>query len=207
MQSGCAGGGAALRCLLGPGHISFCHVWCKSRPCVGQWHSIDAITCNLQKHVHALAQLCDILLLMLSPPAQPPFPGCRTCHIVVGTPGRLCALAGSGSLPCGGLKQLVLDEADQLMADSFRSDVVWLHQQLPSRKQVRLHCSGGPVQRLTQDAVGEVHPGRAQDLRGHSRGLGVFLRHSGVGWLTCGTSTVMSNTIPYSAHTVSSPSR
>jgi superfamily II DNA/RNA helicase len=61
----------------------------------------------------------------------------RTCHIVVGTPGRVCALASSGSLPLRTLRCLVLDEADQLLGDGFHSDVAWLHGSLPSRKQAR----------------------------------------------------------------------
>lgn len=60
----------------------------------------------------------------------------RTCHIVVGTPGRLCALVSSGSLLLGRLAAVVLDEADQLLGDSFYGDTAWLMQQLPSKKQV-----------------------------------------------------------------------
>ncbi|WIA31432.1 hypothetical protein OEZ86_002330 [Tetradesmus obliquus] len=60
----------------------------------------------------------------------------RTCHIVVGTPGRLCALVGSGALLLGKLAAAVLDEADQLLSENFYGDVAWLLQQLPSRKLV-----------------------------------------------------------------------
>jgi len=42
------------------------------------------------------------------------------------------------ALLTGKVRQLVLDEADQLMGESFYKDVAWLHQQLPSRRQVGL---------------------------------------------------------------------
>jgi len=34
------------------------------------------------------------------------------------------------------LRALVLDEADQLMSDGFYTDIAWVHEQLPSKKQV-----------------------------------------------------------------------
>lgn len=75
-----------------------------------------------------------------SPLSQHPYACCcaprRTCHIVVGTPGRLCALVSSGALLLGKLQAAVLDEADQLLSENFYGDVAWLLQQLPARKQV-----------------------------------------------------------------------
>lgn len=35
----------------------------------------------------------------------------------------------------------VLDEADTLLGESFYSDVTWIYDQLPKRKQVRLFPS------------------------------------------------------------------
>eukprot|EP00877_Chromochloris_zofingiensis_P005179 jgi/Chrzof1/14662/Cz09g11070.t1 len=61
----------------------------------------------------------------------------RTCHIAVGTPGRICALLSSGALPASRITSLVLDEADSLLGDSFYADVAWIHGLLPKRKQVR----------------------------------------------------------------------
>ena len=60
----------------------------------------------------------------------------RPCHVVVGTPGRLCALVESRALPVRHVALLVLDEADNLWAaDAFRRDVQWLAGALPQRKQ------------------------------------------------------------------------
>lgn len=61
---------------------------------------------------------------------------CRVCHIAVGSPGRLCGLITSGALLVGGVKAVVLDEADQLLSEGFYADTAWLLQQLPKRKQV-----------------------------------------------------------------------
>jgi ATP-dependent RNA helicase DDX20 len=86
----------------------------------------------------------------------------RTCHVVVGTPGRLVALAQNGSLQLGSIKLFVLDEADQLLAEAFYPDVTWLYDQLPKRKQVR---GGAPP----GQAPGAPGPGRP---RSHSRAAG-----------------------------------
>ena len=43
----------------------------------------------------------------------------------MGTPGRLCALLEMGSLPPSSLRLLVLDEADQLLTESFNDDIRW----------------------------------------------------------------------------------
>lgn len=61
---------------------------------------------------------------------------CRLCHIAAGTPGRLAALIQSEALKCESLTMFVLDEADALMGQSFYSDVTWIYDQLPRRKQV-----------------------------------------------------------------------
>ena len=59
-----------------------------------------------------------------------------TCHVVVGTPGRICALLDGRGLHAKHMRLLVLDEADQLMTESFQEDVLWAHSVLPSHKQV-----------------------------------------------------------------------
>ena len=41
----------------------------------------------------------------------------------MGTPGRLCALLEMGSLQPSSLRLLVLDEADQLLTESFNEDI------------------------------------------------------------------------------------
>ena len=60
----------------------------------------------------------------------------RLVHIAVGTPGRLCSLLQSGTLPPRTISTLVLDEADTLLSEAFYSDVTWAYDQLPKRKQV-----------------------------------------------------------------------
>lgn len=60
----------------------------------------------------------------------------RCCNVVVGTPGRLCALLGEGSLPGEAVRMLVLDEADKLMDDIFLPDLEYVVGALPQRKQI-----------------------------------------------------------------------
>ena len=47
----------------------------------------------------------------------------RQCHVAVGTPGRVGSLLETGVLQPGAMRTLVLDEADQLMTESFAEDV------------------------------------------------------------------------------------
>eukprot|EP00873_Tetraselmis_striata_P041722 jgi/Tetstr1/461986/TSEL_007059.t1 len=65
----------------------------------------------------------------------------RTCQIVVGTPGRLCALLEAGKLPAAAMQLLVLDEADSLLAESFTEDIEWLKQSLPAQQLQTLALS------------------------------------------------------------------
>jgi superfamily II DNA/RNA helicase len=58
------------------------------------------------------------------------------CHIVSGTPGRLRALIEMGALRLEGVRHLVLDEVDQLLAEGFRSQVEYFMTVLPARRQV-----------------------------------------------------------------------
>lgn len=44
-------------------------------------------------------------------------------HIVVGTPGRIYDLASSGDLRFGGLRQFVVDEADEMLKDRFGDQI------------------------------------------------------------------------------------
>ena len=60
----------------------------------------------------------------------------RICHIAVGTPGRVLSLLQMGSLVPDGLRMFVLDEADALLSEGFYSDVTFIYDQLPRRKQV-----------------------------------------------------------------------
>ncbi|KAF9586372.1 DEAD (Asp-Glu-Ala-Asp) box polypeptide 20 [Lunasporangiospora selenospora] len=60
----------------------------------------------------------------------------KDCSIVVGTPGRLRALIQSGQLKTSSIQLLVLDEADKLMEDCFRTDIFEINARLRGDKQV-----------------------------------------------------------------------
>ncbi|KAL6760981.1 P-loop containing nucleoside triphosphate hydrolase protein [Haematococcus lacustris] len=77
----------------------------------------------------------------------------RSCQVVVGTPGRLVQLVGSGVLACESVSMLVLDEADALLGDSFYCDVTWLFDNLPRKKQV-VACSAT----FTPDLLADLEP-------------------------------------------------
>ena len=58
------------------------------------------------------------------------------CHVVSGTPGRLRALIEIGALRLEGVRHLVLDEVDQLLAEGFRQQVEYFLAVLPTRRQM-----------------------------------------------------------------------
>ncbi|KAG0340695.1 DEAD (Asp-Glu-Ala-Asp) box polypeptide 20 [Podila horticola] len=60
----------------------------------------------------------------------------QNCSIVVGTPGRIRSLISTGHLKPNQTRLLVLDEADKLMEDAFKDDVIKIAQGLGSSKQV-----------------------------------------------------------------------
>jgi len=60
----------------------------------------------------------------------------RSCNVVVGTPGRVCALLSEGSLAVEAIRMLVLDEADKLLDEIFLADIEYIVEALPPRKQV-----------------------------------------------------------------------
>ncbi|CAG9862262.1 unnamed protein product [Phyllotreta striolata] len=61
---------------------------------------------------------------------------CQQCHIAVGTPGRIKQLIKLKSLITDSVRLFVLDEADKLMEQSFRSDINEIYNSLPSKKQI-----------------------------------------------------------------------
>ena len=56
-------------------------------------------------------------------------------RVVVGTPGRLLDLAGSGHLQLGGVSWVVMDEADQMLDRGFLPDIRRILALLPARRQ------------------------------------------------------------------------
>uniref|UniRef100_A0AC34GXK2 RNA helicase n=1 Tax=Panagrolaimus sp. ES5 TaxID=591445 RepID=A0AC34GXK2_9BILA len=66
-------------------------------------------------------------------------------HIVVGTPGRLLALARGGQLKLKGLKHFVLDECDKMIGDvDMRRDVQEIFKMTPQEKQVLMFSATLP---------------------------------------------------------------
>jgi ATP-dependent RNA helicase UAP56/SUB2 len=69
----------------------------------------------------------------------------NTPHIVVGTPGRLLALARGGQLKLKGLKHFVLDECDKMIGDvDMRRDVQEIFKMTPQEKQVLMFSATLP---------------------------------------------------------------
>ncbi|KAF9431277.1 DEAD (Asp-Glu-Ala-Asp) box polypeptide 20 [Podila epigama] len=60
----------------------------------------------------------------------------RNCSIVVGTPGRVWSLIQTGHLRPSHIQLLVLDEADKLMEETFKEDVIQIAKGLGPSKQV-----------------------------------------------------------------------
>ena len=68
----------------------------------------------------------------------------RGVHVVVGTPGRVMDHMRRGTLNLGGLKTLVLDEADEMLRMGFIDDVEWILEQTPPARQIALFSATMP---------------------------------------------------------------
>jgi len=69
----------------------------------------------------------------------------RGVHVVVGTPGRVMDHIKRGTLKLGGLKALVLDEADEMLRMGFIDDVKWVMEKLPKERQIALFSATMPA--------------------------------------------------------------
>jgi len=50
---------------------------------------------------------------------------CKSCHIAVGTPGRVRQLIDNNFLKTKTIRLFILDEADKLMEESFVEDITY----------------------------------------------------------------------------------
>lgn len=64
--------------------------------------------------------------------------------IIVGTPGRVMDHIRRGTLKLSSIKQLVLDEADEMLRMGFLEDVEWILSHLPQEKQMALFSATMP---------------------------------------------------------------
>ena len=84
----------------------------------------------------------------------------RPPMVVVGTPGRLLDLAGSGHLKLGGVTFLVMDEADQMLDRGFLRDIQRIIRLLPAERQTLLFSAtfSGDIQTLAQSHATRSRP-------------------------------------------------
>lgn len=69
----------------------------------------------------------------------------RGCHIVVGTPGRICDHIRRGALDLDALSAVVLDEADEMLDMGFREDLEFILQAAPeSRRTLMFSATVSP---------------------------------------------------------------
>ena len=76
----------------------------------------------------------------------------RGAEIIVGTPGRVIDLIGRGSLLLGGIRFVVLDEADRMLDIGFRPDIEKILRRCPQSRQTLLLSATipPPVKRLAE---------------------------------------------------------
>ncbi len=70
----------------------------------------------------------------------------RGVQVVVGTPGRLMDHMRKGTLKLGGLRAVVLDEADEMLRMGFIDEVKWILEQTPAKRQMALFSATMPKQ-------------------------------------------------------------
>ena len=76
----------------------------------------------------------------------------RGVQVVVGTPGRVMDHMRKGTLKLGGLKAMVLDEADEMLRMGFIDEVQWILDQTPKGRQMALFSATMPkeVERIAR---------------------------------------------------------
>jgi len=68
----------------------------------------------------------------------------RGCHIVVGTPGRLCDHINRGVLDLSELKAVVLDEADEMLKMGFREELEIILNESPAERRTLMFSATVP---------------------------------------------------------------
>jgi superfamily II DNA/RNA helicase len=97
---------------------------------------------------------------------EPQIDGLRKgVDVVVGTPGRLLDLAQQGHLVLGGIRILVLDEADEMLDLGFLPDIEKLLAMLPEQRQTMLFSATmpGPIVALARTFLKQPIQIRAED--------------------------------------------
>ena len=84
----------------------------------------------------------------------------RAVHVVVGTPGRVMDHMRRGSLDLGGVRMVVLDEADEMLRMGFAEDVDWILSQTPKERQTALFTATMPP-RIRAIAEGHLRDPRS----------------------------------------------
>lgn len=84
----------------------------------------------------------------------------RGVDIVVGTPGRMLDLMDRGVLALGGLRTLVLDEADEMLSMGFIEDIEKILSTTPAERQTALFSATLPneIRRLAEKYMHEPQP-------------------------------------------------
>lgn len=79
----------------------------------------------------------------------------RNPQVIVGTPGRVMDHIRRGTLVLGGIRALVLDEADEMLNMGFAEDIDWIFDQAPKQRQVALFSATMPpaIRRVAQDRL------------------------------------------------------
>lgn len=69
----------------------------------------------------------------------------RGAQVVVGTPGRIIDLIDKGALDLGGVRMLVLDEADEMLRMGFAEDVETITSEVPDERLTALFSATMPA--------------------------------------------------------------
>ncbi len=84
----------------------------------------------------------------------------KGAQIIIGTPGRLMDHLGKGTLELGGIKRLVLDEADRMLDMGFGDDILAISAWIPDKRQTLLFSATYPdsIEKLSAQILSDpVH--------------------------------------------------
>ena len=101
----------------------------------------------------------------------------RGPQVIVGTPGRVMDHMRRGTLNLSSMRNLVLDEADEMLNMGFLEDIQWILDEIPTERQIAMFSATMPreIQRIAekylknprddQDAVEEQSRGHDSSTR------------------------------------------
>ena len=136
----------------------------------------DQVGKEMRRLARAIPNI-NILILCGGKPMGPQLASLeRKPHIVVGTPGRILKHLQQGALTLGGLKVLVLDEADRMLDMGFQEDIMRIIKKAPQQRQTLLFSATYPeeIQSISNSIQNDPVDVRVENLQADNKIKQIF---------------------------------